>query len=65
MASIVHGLLQKARHDAEALPYRYKNEGDKIKVWKLHPVGWVVIGHLLSIEDAEDFLVGKLTQEDR
>jgi hypothetical protein len=61
----LHGLIQKARKDAEALPYKFMPGGNGVRLWRRWTSGWGLIGELQSAEDAEDFLVGKLTQEDR
>lgn len=61
----VHGLIQKALIDASTLPYKIYPGGRGFRLWTMTPVGWKSIGELSDPQDAEDFLVGKLTQEDR
>ena len=65
MAPIVlHGLIQKAKLDAEALPIRLQiNTAGQI--WKHDGFQWRPSGTLPDKQDREDFLVAQLTQEDR
>lgn len=56
MAEVVHGLLQKARKDAEALPYKFCPGGKGVRLWRLYPVGWAIVGELVTADDAVDFL---------
>lgn len=65
VAEVVHGLLQKARKDAEALPYKFCPGGKGVRLWRRYPVGWAIVGELITADDAEDFLMSKLTQEER
>ncbi len=62
--AILHGLIQKALITASELKdsYRINPNGD---LWAMTPLGWMKTGEILKPQDAEDFLVGKLTQEDR
>lgn len=64
MGKILPGLIQKALLDANALhlDYRINPNGE---VWRYSPIGWIKTGQLADPSDREDFLVGKLTQEDR
>jgi hypothetical protein len=62
---LLHGLIQKALIDANTLPYVSYNGGKGKRIWRKSVMGWNCIGELSSDQDAEDFLVGKLTQEDR
>lgn len=62
---ILHGLIQKAKRDARELPYKIMPGGKGVRLWRKTDIGWNCIGELVSQEDAEDLLVGKLTQEDR
>lgn len=61
---ILPGLIQKALIQASELRdhTRINPNGD---VWSMSPLGWIKTGHLANERDREDFLVGKLTQEDR
>jgi fermentation-respiration switch protein FrsA (DUF1100 family) len=64
MKTILNGLLQKALLDAQGLhqSYRINPNGD---LWRYSPLGWIKTGEIHNERDREDFLVGKLTQEDR
>jgi hypothetical protein len=64
MPRVLHGLLQKAKQDAENLHHRLR-VGNDGKVWCMMQFGWKVTGELIDPMDREDFLLSKLTQEDR
>lgn len=61
---IVHGLIQKAKLDAEALKLTclINSAG---QIWRRTGCGWSLEGTLDKRQDREDFLVAQLTQEDR
>ena len=60
-----HGLLQKAELDALALPYKiYQPCGDTLAyIIAMTRVGPIYIKAFASYEEAEDYLLSKLTQE--
>lgn len=60
----IHGLLQKARIDASTTPYRIFPGGKGFRIWLIDG-GSSFVAEVVHREDAEDFLVGKLCQEDR
>jgi hypothetical protein len=60
----VHGLLQKSRLDAERLPYRIKPiRGGWYRIIRPCPTGETHIKWCSTMEDAETFLVRKLSVE--
>ena len=66
MTTSLHGLIQKARIDASLSEYRSHplSNGKGYTLWRKSPVGLIQVGMVASKEDAEDFLLSKLTQED-
>jgi hypothetical protein len=64
LPTLLHGLIQRAKLQAEQIPYKLYPGGKGVRVWRFSPIGWVIVGELTR-DEAEDFLVGKLTQEDR
>lgn len=64
-ARIVHGLLQKALIDANRICAEIRIGSDG-SIWRMTPSGWKASpDRLTNPRDREDFLVGKLTQEER
>lgn len=61
---VIHGLLQKARLDAERLPYRIRPTQDGwYKVVRVCATGEAHIRWCRHEEDAETFLMKKLSVE--
>lgn len=63
---VQHGLIQKAKRDAEALAKTIRIDTDG-KIWRIGAYGyWQDTGdRLRSPADRESFLVAQLSQEDR
>lgn len=59
---ILHGLLQKAKLDAEAVKVKAFPGGKGFRVWRQTKVGWTFVAEMVSAEDVEDFIVAQLTQ---
>lgn len=64
MSLVLHGLIQKAKIQAEDLHTRLR-AGSSGDVWEMRQYGWVKTGQLIDPQNREDFLVSQLTQEDR
>lgn len=64
---ILNGLIQKANLDAHALGFKIlpSSKGPTFTVWRYTPKGWTWNADFGLKSDAEDYLVGKLCQEDR
>lgn len=62
---LLHGLIQKAKLQAEALRYVITFGADGT-IYRMTPTGWRTDDSKLSdARDREDFLVAQLSQEDR
>lgn len=59
---LVHGLIQKAKRDAENAPYKIYPGGEGFRLWRLTSTGWTIIGTLKHRQDAEDLILAKLPQ---
>lgn len=65
MADITHGLLQKAKRDANEIPWKICPGGMGFRAWTNETGQWSFVAEFRHKTDAEDFLVSKLTQEER
>jgi hypothetical protein len=62
----MHRLIHKALRAAGGLGFCVRRRGQGgWSVWRLSPTGWVWNADFATRADAEDYLVGKLVQEDR
>lgn len=57
----MESLIQRAK--AQADRYSIQKAAEGYRVWKHTEAGWRVIGHLVSRQDAEELIVGKLSHE--
>lgn len=60
-----HGLIQKANLDAHALGFKILPGPKGFTAWRYTPRGWAWNADFGTMDDAEDYLVGKLCQEER
>jgi hypothetical protein len=67
MKPILHGLIQKAELDALNMPWRTYEKSSFwiVEKWAPKQGEWLHVCRCETQDEAEDFLVGKLTQEDR
>jgi hypothetical protein len=64
LSAVLHGLIQRAFIQATSLHDNYRSDTTGA-IWRYSPLGWIKIGQLMNLQDAEDFLLSKLSQEDR
>lgn len=59
---VQHGLIQKAKRDAEAVKVKALPGGKGFRVWRHTKAGWRFVAEMVSEEDVEDFILAQLTQ---